>query len=292
MILEIRHTACYRYQAPVWFEPLTLRLKPRCDSAQRLLEFRLSVDPTPDYISDCVDLDGNTSQCLWFSGRHGSLRFETESRVEIRRTNPFGFLLRDARFLHVPFEYPASQRSILAPYMERSEPPSEVDGLTRLLLEETAGLTLDFMPALTERIHRSCSTEYRADGKPRAAQETLQAARGACRDLAVLWMDACRAAGLAARFVSGYKLDEGADEDTVHHLHAWGEVYLPGGGWRGFDPSTGVAVAERHVAVAAGAIPELAAPSSGTYRGDAETISLDTQVLVQDITRQSQGAGR
>ena len=101
---------------------------------------------------------------------------------------------------------------------------------------------------------------------------------GSCRDLAVLFCAACRAVGLAARFVSGYERDASLQENG--DLHAWADVYLEGGGWRGYDPSRALAVASTHVAVAAASDPLLASPVSGTFRG-AATAKLEFSISMQ-----------
>ena len=106
----------------------------------------------------------------------------------------------------------------------------------------------------------------------------LAAGRGACRDLAVLFVACCRAVGLAARFASGYAHSETAQPTE---LHAWGEVFLRGGGWRGYDPGLGLAVADRHVTVAAAADPRDAAPVTGTFRGDGVTASLAAEIELE-----------
>ena len=93
----------------------------------------------------------------------------------------------------------------------------------------------------------------------------MEQRQGACRDFAVLFIDACRCVGLAARFVSGYQ--DAYRSMGKRDLHAWAEVYLPGAGWRGYDPTRGLAVADHHVAVAAAADPQNAAPVTATYRG-------------------------
>jgi len=108
----------------------------------------------------------------------------------------------------------------------------------------------------------------------------LRRKEGACRDLAVLFMDICRSLGLAARFVSGYKYSP--DTPDQHELHAWAEVYLPGAGWRGYDPSWGLAVADHHVALAAGPAPQDAMPVTGTFRGTDVLSSLDYSVEIED----------
>ena len=108
--------------------------------------------------------------------------------------------------------------------------------------------------------------EFRPSGAPNQPQETLASKRGSCRDWAILYMAAARAVGLAARFVSGYYFDE---KPELAELHAWVEVYIPGGGWRGFDPSLGLACYGHHIALATGASAAVTAPIQGTFKGDA-----------------------
>lgn len=110
---------------------------------------------------------------------------------------------------------------------------------------------------------------------------------GSCRDLAVLFIDACRHLGLTARFVSGYHTDEPAD--GIRRLHAWAEIYLPGAGWRGYDPSQGLATAERHIAIAAAATPRLAALVSGTFRGNGTQSSLVANIDIRDVEQNTGG---
>jgi transglutaminase-like putative cysteine protease len=269
MILEIEHSLRYRYSKPVYLEPYILRLTPKSDAAQRLGPFVCEIEPKPQHQSRCVDLDGTISNCLHFSGLHDALNISTRGVVETLRVNPYDFLLHDAAFTRLPVDYPAGLQVVLSPYLKRTEHTDDVDVLVRALILDSRDGTLDFLAGLTGRIHQQCRNEYRESGAARSPRETLARARGTCRDLTVLWMDACRSAGLAARFVSGYKL--GDDDDSEHHLHAWAEVYLPGGGWRGFDPSTGLAVVDRHVALAASAIPALASPGQGTFVGAAKS---------------------
>ena len=135
---------------------------------------------------------------------------------------------------------------------------------------------MPFLMELAGRICRGLRPIARAEGPPLAAGETLSAGEGACRDFAVLFCSACRSVGLAARFVSGYELEAARDPGRAS-MHAWAEVYLPGGGWRGFDPSQGLAVGLSHVAVAAARDPEMATPIAGSYRGS-EASTMETSI--------------
>ncbi len=115
-------------------------------------------------------------------------------------------------------------------------------------------------------------------GEASTAEETLDSEVVACRDVAVLFMEPCRQLGIGARFVSGHQ--EGDPQAGERELHAWADVYLPGGGWRGYDPTLGLAVADRHVALAVSAFPKNAAPVTGSYRGTGATSTLETEISI------------
>lgn len=266
MRLGIRHRTGYRFDRPVFLEPHVIRLRPRVDGSQWLLASALDIDPPPAVRADNLDLEGNAVTEVWFEGETDHLLIESRSTLDTLRTDPFLFLF-DGTSDVLPYSYPADWEHRLSAYRTAAD---QVAPTVRALAQAAAvdaGQRRDrFLWALTERIHRECTVEYRADGPPRDSAETLALRSGACRDLAVLFIESCRSVGLAARFVSGYAHVDGAAEQE---FHAWAEAYLPGGGWRGYDPTLGLAVADRHVAVAAAAEPAGAAAVSGTYRGSA-----------------------
>ena len=147
------------------------------------------------------------------------------------------------------------------------------------LLGKTQGQTLDFLNQLTTRLHRSTEKVTRTEPGIQSPAETLSTQRGACRDLALVFMVACRQVGVPARFVSGYQ--QGDPDEPRRDLHAWAEVFLPGFGWRGYDPTHGLAVADAHVAVAASALPQNAASITGTFRGTDATSTLEHLITLQ-----------
>jgi transglutaminase-like putative cysteine protease len=140
------------------------------------------------------------------------------------------------------------------------------------------GQILPFLSELSRKIHQEIDMPIREVGQPLPAEQTLREKRGACRDASVLFMECCRSQGIAARFVSGYQ--EGDNEAERRYMHAWAEVYLPGGGWRGYDPTHGLAIADRHIAVAASARPEMAAPTRGTFRGTGAASRMHTDLKI------------
>jgi len=283
VIFDINHATRYRYSGPVFLEPHTLRFRPRCDALQRLVSFRIETHPRASGWSDCVDLDGNAVVRAWFEGATDSFRVLSTSRVESRPRSPFDFLL-EAGALRLPDPYDEPLRTRLAPYMVRFAPSDGVARFAGAVLREVGGKTVPFLATLNQRIAELCAQTIRLDGGPLPSEVTLQERTGSCRDLAVLFIDACRAVGMAARFVSGYQARELGRRQE--YMHAWAEVYLPGAGWRGFDPTEGLAVADRHVAVAAAAVPGGAGPIEGTLRGAgvSATMQVDLELQVSDAS--------
>ena len=145
--------------------------------------------------------------------------------------------------------------------------------------------TTAFLIKLADRIHHEFQHVGRFEGEPMAPEQTLSGRSGACRDTAMLFVAACRSQGLAARFVSGYSIHH-PPEVTEHELHAWAEVYLSGAGWRGYDPSLGLAVADGHLVLATAPDHRLAAAVTGTYRGtgvtSTRTYALSVRALEAD----------
>lgn len=279
VIFHIHHTTMYRFSQPVFLEPHALRLQPRVDGGQKLRSFRLTVEPTPQGAASWLDAEGNTVQHLWFDRLWSQLTLATDCEVETLRVDPFDYLLTRENN-EWPVQYAAATREKLSAALRRAERISpkrdRVTPLMESIRREGDGTVVSFLTRLTAYLYENFQVAGRAEGPPHPPQETLGATEVACRDLAWLWVDACRAAGLAARFVSGYQ--EGDPEQDQRDLHAWGEVYLPGAGWRAFDATHGMAVADRHVAVAAACHPQDAAPVTGSFRGTGATVTIHHEI--------------
>lgn len=279
MRFEIDHLIEYRYSRPVFLEPFAIRLRPKSDVNQRLVDHDLRISPKPSGRSEVNELDGNTTTLLWFEGLHELMEVRAQSTVTTHLTNPFDFLVSDEECRRVPLAYPSSMNAQLAPFISPNGPASEsVRRFVGEAMSEISSETVPFLIELCQYVHGRIRHEHRTVGNPRSPDETLALGEGACRDLAVLYMEACRTMGLAARFVSGYQ--ETCPDYPEAHLHAWAEVYIPGGGWRGFDPTNGLAVADRHVALATGARSGEAAPTSGTFRGTGVESEMDFSLSI------------
>ncbi|MBJ7898811.1 MAG: transglutaminase family protein [Cyanobacteria bacterium RI_101] len=262
MEYQIYHRSRYAYNQPVYLRPQILRLRPRSDGGQILREFQVRVFPTPQGQAPVIDLDGNSFERYWFDQPTEALEITVESRVQTHLENPFNLLL-DPWALRLPFDYPQSLARQLAPYLQPygAYPDPAALELAQDIADSADGEPLTFLTRLTQTLYENCAYEVRETGPAWEPGLTWKRRRGSCRDLTVLFMEVCRAANLASRFVSGY--EEGDEASGAWELHAWAEVYLPGAGWRGFDPTHGLAVADRHIALAAGARPESCAPIAG-----------------------------
>jgi len=282
MRFRIDHTTCYTYSQPVFLEPHVVRLRPRCEASQRLERFQLEIHPAPAGLSEGLDAENNAFTLLWFDGLRDRLEITTSAEVQTLRTNPYEGLLMDGADRLARRELRPDEMA-LRPYLPADVPqdssePSGIEALVTGLMSEVEARTLDFLYRLATRLHQTIEKVERAEPGIQAPTQTLRTGAGACRDLAVLFMTACRQVGLPARFVSGYQ--QGDPEEPYRELHAWAEVFLPGFGWRGYDPTLGLAVADRHVAVAAAALPENAAPVEGTFRGTDATAQLQHTVTI------------
>jgi len=278
MRLSVTHSTTYSYDEPVFQEPHTFRLRPREDASQRLLHYSLMVSPMPAGKSECLDQDGNVVLEAWFDSPLSQMMVSSSFEIDTLRENPFDFMLSARELNRLPLVYQQPLANALTPYLETSGNSDAVRELARSTAEKTGWSTIPFLTELNFRLFDGFEHIVRDSGDPLAAEETLARRSGSCRDLAVLYCAACRAVGIPARFVSGYEREAAFQEPA--NMHAWAEVYLAGGGWRGYDPSVGLAVANSHVAIAAAADPRLAAPISGTYRGTARA-QMQFQIAMQ-----------
>ncbi|TVQ06831.1 MAG: transglutaminase family protein [Leptolyngbya sp. DLM2.Bin27] len=288
MRYQIRHLTHYRYQQPVTLRHHTLRLRPRSDGAQQLRAFTLAVTPTPTQQATLTDTDGNSTVGLWFApDPTDQLEVITTAEVETHRPNPFDYLA-EPWAATLPIDYPTGLRAVLAPALASPEVPAlspAVVDLAQTLTHQVEGNVGLFLTALVSHIYQACEYTTRPTGNPWPAGVTLGKQLGSCRDLAVVFIEACRAVGLAARFVSGYEAGDPAIPER--DLHAWAEVYVPGGGWRGFDPTHGLAVSDGHIALVASPFPNQTLPISGsTQEGSRVGSTLAAEVRVEVLESQ------
>lgn len=287
MRYRITHKTDYRYSAPVRLQPHTIRLCPRNDGTQWLQQFELSLSPNASQQTYWLDAYGNICLQVKFSEPMASLHIKTVSEVTTTRDNPFDYV-SEPWAIQLPVDYPSSLAAQLHPYLNApigwgtdDAIAPEIVSMAQSIRQEVDHNVGFFLTQLAQIIPQKCDYQQRLEGPPQAPALTLAKQSGTCRDFTVLYMAVCRAAGLAARFVSGYQQ---GDLAQATDLHAWAEVYVPGGGWRGFDPTLGLAVSDRHIALAVAVDPKQAAPVSGVLEpGQRVETTLESDIGLEAI---------
>lgn len=262
MRFYIRHATSFDFAKAVKLGPHVFHLYPRCDTSIRLNRFDLTVDPRPCAQWGALDSEGNTLIHAVFDSPVKRLFVQSVMEVETYRESPFDFIFPPKRD-KMPLSYPPFEDALLSPARFGSAIPVGVRQISDKLLDVAGANPMSFLLEACNWVYSNITYEERQSGPVQSSTETLEKQGGACRDLSILFIDLCRAQELPARFVSGYHLN--APPDREHDLHAWAEVYLPGGGWRGIDPTVGQAVTSAHVPLASSYNPESVHPVKGQY---------------------------
>lgn len=277
---RIVHHTYYNFSAPVKLGLHELLLRPREDHTQRIQSFNLKVTPTAELFWH-RDVEGNSVAVAGFApSATQHLGIESEVIVQQYNEDPLDFIVADYA-VNYPFTYLDQDRALLTPYLASNRLDARdtlrtwVNGFWKAS-ERIQTYTL--LLRMTEYIHATLAYKVREAPGVQSVQETLACGTGSCRDFAYLLMQAASCIGLAARFVSGYLYVPFATEPGS--THAWAEVYLPGAGWLGFDPTTGAIVGADHFAVAVSRLPESVPPVSGTFAGAADSSTMDVGVWV------------
>ncbi|MEO6245941.1 MAG: transglutaminase family protein [Opitutaceae bacterium] len=287
MFLRVTHVTRYDYSQPVSFAPHALYLRPRETTRQRLHSFDLTLTPAARRVAT-NDAEDNALDWAYFetASLARALECRTEFLVETLDANPFNFFLKPTA-LTFPFTYDASEAYALGPSFA---PPHGTDSaqLAAWLAVHFAAPprdTITFLTALNSAVHSALAYTRRDEPGIQTPAETLARGGGSCRDFAIFFIALCRHLGIAARFVSGY-LHEPPDPAIPNPvppvMHAWAEVYLPGAGWRGLDPTRGMFCNDHFVPVAHTALAENINPIQGNFFSAGPTTSTLTTHLTLD----------
>lgn len=269
--VALNHVTHYCYDRPVALSPQIVRLRPAPHSRTPILSYSLKITPSEHFINWQQDPQSNYLARLVFPEKTREFKVEVDLVAELSVINPFDFFLEPGAE-KFPFAYEPGLRHELLPFLEKLPATplfkAFVDGIPR---EPTP--SVDFLVALNQRVQRAIGYVIRLEPGVQTPGETLIKATGSCRDSAWLLVQVLRHLGLAARFVSGYLIQltpdvksldgpSGTDKDFTD-LHAWTEVYLPGAGWIGLDPTSGLFAGEGHIPIACSPEPSSAAPITG-----------------------------
>ncbi|MFZ5485339.1 MAG: transglutaminase family protein [Pseudomonadota bacterium] len=264
--LNIQHVTEYLFGTPVTLLPHRLLLRPRESHTVHIESSTLEIFPGHglQWKRDVLD---NSVALVHFTEAADRVRIASELVIQHYEDNPFDFLVDDYAVSH-PFDYAEQERIELAPFLQAVFPADReavrgwLDGSGWLRPQETF--------TLLDRLNRQIARQFlyvkrEAPGVQSPAM-TLARQSGSCRDFATLYMESCRSLGLASRFVSGYLFTSDFDPGLAS-THAWAEVYLPGAGWKGFDPTSGEVADNRHIATAVARHPEAVPPVAGSFIG-------------------------
>ena len=287
--VALTHRTSYRYDRLVTLGPQTIRLRPATHARTAILSYSLTVSPQSHFLNWLQDPQGNFMARVVFPERVTHFDVVVDLVADMATINPFDFFLEPEAETW-PFDYDRIMDQELAPFrrLEAAGP-----GLQELIGEvpRTQIRNVDKLVALNRLIYSRIAYIVRMEPGVWSPEKTLSEARGSCRDSAWLLVQLLRHLGYAARFVSGYLIQlvadvkpldgpEGPSEDFTD-LHAWAEVYLPGAGWVGLDPTSGLMSGEGHIPLAASPDPSSAAPITGVV-GEAE-VEFEFQMAVTRI---------
>ncbi|KAB0641386.1 DUF2126 domain-containing protein [Burkholderia latens] len=272
--VALHHTTRYRYDRPVNLGPQIVRLRPAPHCRTPIVAYSMTVEPAQHFINWQQDPFSNYLARLVFPERTKHFAITIDLIAEMSVYNPFDFFL-EASAEQYPFSYDDALKTELAPYLA-CDPQTSAAPLFRAYLDgvdRTPAGTVNFLVALNQQLQRDISYLVRMEPGVQTPEQTLELASGSCRDSAWLLVQLCRHLGIAARFVSGYLIQltpdvkalDGPSGTSVDFtdLHAWCEVYLPGAGWIGFDPTSGLLAGEGHIPLACTPQPTSAAPVEG-----------------------------
>jgi len=274
--VSLHHATRYRYDRPVALSPHEIRLRPAPHCRTPILAYSLKIEPAKHFLNWQQDAYGNWIARCVFPERTREFDVTVDLLADMTVINPFDFFV-EAIAERFPFDYPADLKRDLAPFLAVDERgPLLTEWVARLreqMLKGSAPVTVDFLVELNARLARDIRYLVRMEPGVQPCEQTLSLASGSCRDSGWLLVQILRHLGLATRFVSGYLIQLKADlkaldgpsgtEKDFTDLHAWAEVYLPGAGWIGLDPTSGLLAGEGHIPLAATATPGSAAPVSG-----------------------------
>jgi len=284
MKLRIRHRTTYFYSQSVSFGPHRMMLRPREGHDIKIEQSVLEI--TPAHNTHWIrDVNGNSIAVANFTESAAQLMVFSDLVLNHFEINPFDFLIEPSA-LHYPFSYDPEtslELSALILPVYPADVPRVQEWLGQFWRPGQTVDTIALLQQLNGHICRTFKYQVREEPGVQTPAQTIDSNSGSCRDFATLFVETCRRLGLGARFVSGYILSGGTSAGAS--THAWAEVYIPGAGWKGFDPTLGILTTSQHVTIAVARHPENAMPISGSFNGPSTAfLKAEVTVFVENIS--------
>ena len=277
--VALEHRTSYSFDRLVEVHPHVVRLRPAPHSRTPIDAYSLTVEPREHFINWQQDAFGNFLARIVVPNRARQLTITVGLIADMKVINPFDFFIEDWAE-HTPFDYPKAMAEDLRPYLRPVDEDGAGSGPGPLVQAWVRGFsvaegtrTIDFLVALNRAVNGDIAYTVRMEAGVQTPDVTLATRIGSCRDSAWLLVSILRQLGLAARFVSGYLVQLASDVKALDgpsgpaadftDLHAWAEVYIPGAGWIGLDPTSGLFAGEGHIPLSATPHPSSAAPITG-----------------------------
>ena len=270
--VALRHLTDYRYDRRITLGPQVIRLRPAAHSVTVPLRYTMDVSPADHFIHWQQDPLGNRQARLVFHEPTDHFRIDIELVADLEPLNPFDFFV-EPESTAMPFAYDAANNASLEPFLRKTDHGPRFAALVDDLKPKAGEGTVDWLVAVNRALEQRVAYVVRMEPGVQTPEQTLERGKGSCRDTGWLLVELLRHYGVASRFVSGYLIQlvhdvkplEGPSGPTADFtdLHAWAEAFVPGAGWIGFDPTSGMLASEGHIPLACTPVPGAAAPVTG-----------------------------